>query len=98
VNADEFKKVVSDALALHWVAKAVKSEITRANNAHGEFASAHEAYGVLVEEVAEFFDHVRAKESARDKKAMARELVQIAAVAQRYAAQLDPAMDEGPSE
>lgn len=51
------------------------------------YNSAHEVYGVLVEEVAEYFDEVRAKEERRDPEKMRRELIQIAAVAVRAVAE-----------
>jgi NTP pyrophosphatase (non-canonical NTP hydrolase) len=43
----------------------------------------HECYGVLAEEVAEYFDEVRRREDSRDRAAMRKELMQIAAVALR---------------
>ena len=45
--------------------------------------SAHEAYGVLAEEMAEFFDEVRKSPRKRDDDAMRHELIQIAAMAMR---------------
>ena len=48
----------------------------------GDAASEHEVYGVLAEELAEFFESVR-----RDRPA-AGELIQIAAVAMRAAEQI----------
>lgn len=47
------------------------------------YNSAHEAYGVLAEEVDEFWDEVKKKRSKRDPAAMRAELKQIAAVAIR---------------
>ena len=61
-------------------------EALKAVAKHGEFRSAHEAYGVLVEEVAEFFDEVRKKRADRDVMAMRGELIQVAAVAVKAAA------------
>ena len=67
----------------------VDDEIERAEVNHRPYSSAHEAYGVLAEEVAEFFDEVRKKRSDRDKAAMRRELVQVAAVAIRAIVNLE---------
>lgn len=50
------------------------------------YHSPHEMYGVLCEEVAELFDEVRRKKF--DKKAARKELIQVAAVAIRGAAEL----------
>ncbi len=48
---------------------------------HGEFASLHEAYAVLLEEVDELWDEVKKKEELRDKENIRLELLQIAAMA-----------------
>lgn len=53
-----------------------------------QFNSAHEAYGVLMEEVREFEDHVFTNQQKRDVAAMRIELVQVASVAMRYAIEL----------
>lgn len=55
---------------------------------YGPFASAHEAYGVLREELEEFFEHVRQKPEKRDGVAMRAELIDIAAAALRYASEI----------
>lgn len=56
----------------------------------GDFASMHEAYGVLAEEVAEFLDAVRLRQSNPDRLHKCYlESVDIAAVALRIAAQAD---------
>jgi NTP pyrophosphatase (non-canonical NTP hydrolase) len=60
------------------------SEIKRADQ-HAPYNSAHEAYGVLAEEVDEFWDEVKKKRRDRNPEAMRDELVQIAAVAWRAA-------------
>ena len=54
----------------------------------GDFASMHEAYGVLAEEVAEFLDAVRLRQSNPDRSRKCElEGIDIAAVALRIAAQ-----------
>lgn len=59
---------------------ATQLEAERATSLHGNFNSAHEAYGVLAEEVEEFWEEVRKKREHRTQQSMAVELVQIAAV------------------
>ena len=59
----------------------VANEVSSAVKNHGYYNSAHEAYGVMCEEVREFFDEVCKKRSLRDLKNMRKELVQVAAVA-----------------
>ncbi len=66
----------------------VVEELKKVREKHGKMASAHEGFGVLYEEVWEFFDEVRKKSSKRNLKNMYKELVQIAAVAQRTAEDL----------
>lgn len=64
-------------------------EAVRAMSRHGEFASMHEAYGVLAEEVAELFDEVRRKDGDPMRlQGIRREAIQVAAVALRLAEQL----------
>lgn len=65
----------------------VEEELVAAREKHqGPIHSAHEAYGVIAEEVAEFFDQVRMRKTA--KAAMLSELVQIAAMCYRAAEDL----------
>ena len=57
-------------------------EIKSARAKHPKpFGSPHEAYGILAEEVAEFFDEVRRKRVRKSE--MKKELLQVAAVAVR---------------
>lgn len=65
----------------------VNAEIARAVAKHGpNFANAHTAYAVILEEVEEFWDLVREQDPDPDK--MIAELVQIAATAMKFAEQL----------
>jgi NTP pyrophosphatase (non-canonical NTP hydrolase) len=48
------------------------------------FRSAHEAYGVLIEEVEEVFDHVRKKPHKRNMEELEVELIQVAAMAVKF--------------
>jgi hypothetical protein len=56
-------------------------ELRAATALFGNFASVHEAYGVLMEEVAELFDEIRKKDDQRDYHNMRHEAIQIAAMA-----------------
>lgn len=58
-------------------------EAVRARAIHGPMHGAHEAYGVIFEEVAEFFDSVRADHPDRE------ELKQIAAMCMCAMVELD---------
>jgi hypothetical protein len=46
--------------ALDGILAAVRQEIVRARSKHGRFHSPHEAYAVLLEEVDELWDDVKA--------------------------------------
>ena len=68
-----------------YVADAVMRELSEemvdAQTRYGPFASSHEGYGVLMEEVAELLDAIRANRPAL----VAHEAIQVAAVALRLA-------------
>lgn len=69
-------------------ARLVMLEATRAVALHGQFRSAHEAYGVLAEEFREFEIEVFKKRAARNPEDVIHELIQIAAVCQKAAQSL----------
>ena len=56
--------------------------------AFGHYHSPHEAYGVIKEELDEFFEEVRRKHDQRDEEALFKEAIQVAATALRYAWEL----------
>ena len=62
-------------------------EFIRAPQKHGKFNSLHEGYGVLLEEVDEFWDEVKKRNP--DPVRLRGELVQIAAMALRNAIDLE---------
>jgi hypothetical protein len=61
----------------------IDREIKRAVAKHGPLRSAHEAFGVLLEEVDEFWEEVRKRTRQRNKRNTRKELIQIAAIAIR---------------
>jgi len=63
----------------------VIEQIQFADDNWPKYNSAHEAMGVLLEEVDELWDHVKVKQKRRDIGAMRKECLQIAAVAIRFA-------------
>ncbi len=60
----------------------VHDEIVRSRTIHPPHKSIHESYAIILEEVDEFWDHVKMKQEIRHNQAMLTELVQIAAVCQ----------------
>ncbi len=61
----------------------VRDESRTAKHKHPPFQSVHHAYGIILEEVDEYWDEVRKKSSIRDHASMLKELVQIAAMCVR---------------
>lgn len=61
------------------------NEYKSATNKHKAFNSAHEGWAVIMEEVDELWEEIRKKRSARDRKRMREEAIQIAAMALRFA-------------
>lgn len=79
-----------DLVALTQTSEHVLAESLRAQEKYDDFASMHEAYGVLAEEVAELFTEVCTKARDRTRQLRIREeAIQIAAVALRIAEQAD---------
>jgi len=66
----------------------VEEEAARARAMHGLFNSDHEAFAALLEKIEEIKARVWCKQVERDHAAMIRELIQIAAVAMKWAEQL----------
>ena len=61
----------------------IAAEVEDAEEMWPPLNSAHEAYGVLLEEMDEIWDHVKTKQSKRDLPAMRKEAIQVAAMAVR---------------
>lgn len=64
------------------------AEAVQGFNKWGPMHSAHEAYGVLFEEVDELWAHVKTKQKSRDLGAMRKEAIQVAAMAIRFAVEV----------
>ena len=64
----------------------VVAEAAKAQDLYGSFASAHEMWGALLEEVDELKEHVYQKQGLRNLPAMRKEAIQVAAIALRWAA------------
>lgn len=74
---DELK--IDDMLAL------VRAQIVKNENDWGPYHSAHEAYGVTLEEMDELWEHVKTKQKNRNINAMLSECLDVAACAIRFA-------------
>lgn len=74
----------------------VVEEIQKSMIKHPLFNSAHEDYGVLLEELDELWDEVKKKKSARDVKNMRAEAVQVAAMAMKFIMSMENDWKSGP--
>ena len=93
MQSDDFETYEDDHIPReeqHYdFATLVKNEIERQGTLFNRpIASMHEAYGVLLEEVDEFWDEVRKKPAARVRSDVLKELIQIAAYTSRIAVEL----------
>ena len=64
------------------------TEVRTAITSWPPFNSAHEAYGVLLEEVDELWEHVKTNQKRRDLVEMRKEAIQVAAMAIRFAVEV----------
>lgn len=71
----------SDIYKLTHTINAVRDEIERARMKHPNYHSAHEGYAVILEELDELWDEVKA-DSSKDR--MREEAIQVAATAIRF--------------
>lgn len=60
-------------------------ELVKAREKWPAFNTAHEGYGVLLEEIDELWEHVKTNQKRRDLRAMRKEAIQVAAMALRFA-------------
>lgn len=70
-------------LRLAAILKIVRSEVEEAGKLFEQHHSAHESYGVLMEEVDELWDEIKVQQHLRSYPKMAKEAVQVAAMAIR---------------
>lgn len=66
--------------AIDRVVHQVVTEVQRARSLHPKFASAHEAYAVILEELDEAWEEIKANDITRARA----EMIQVAAMAFRF--------------
>jgi len=71
---------------------AILKEFSTASLKYGKFASAHEGYAIIHEELDELWDEVKKNGATREGKLMTREAMQVAAMAMRF--MVDMGMEE----
>lgn len=68
--------------------KEIEVELARGIRLHGHFASPHEAYAVILEELDEFWDELKKKRPDRQK--LHDEMVQVGAMALKFLVEFKP--------
>jgi hypothetical protein len=68
-------------------------EMIKARNKHGPFASLHEAYAVILEELDELWEEVRKKREDRHLERVITEAIHVAATALRLACETQEKID-----
>jgi NTP pyrophosphatase (non-canonical NTP hydrolase) len=63
----------------------MKVELKKARQQHGPILSVHEGYAVILEELDEVWEEVKKKTSERNLNNLLKELIQVAAMAQKMA-------------
>ena len=63
----------------------VAKEIKKARELHGPMRSVHEGYSIILEELDEVWEEVKKKTKERDMESLLKELIQVAATAQKMA-------------
>lgn len=66
------------------VLRLVRDEVESATSKWPPMNSAHEGYGVMLEEFDELWNHVKTNQKKRDLEAMRAEAIQVAAMAVRF--------------
>lgn len=66
------------------IVRLVTHEVDKAMNKYPEMKSPHEGYAILLEEVDELWDLVKAKQDRHDLLSMRKEAIQVAAMAIRF--------------
>ncbi len=63
---------------------AVMTELETARDRFPAMSSEHEGYAIILEELDELWDEIKKSPSKRDKAALRREAIQVAAMALRF--------------
>ena len=71
-------------------AAAAWRELCRARDKHSTFNSPHEGYAVILEELDELWGEIKKKKEKRSGIKLMKEVIQVAAMAMRFASDLCP--------
>lgn len=72
--------------------KAIEAEFIRATRRFGKFASSHEGWAVIREEMDELWEEVRCKAEERDPDRLRKEAIQVGAMALRFLVDVVPTL------
>lgn len=86
ICTDEEKRQERAEIKLAWINRLVDNELRRATEKFGSFHNTHEGYAVLLKEVDELWDDIK----ANNLYSSCDEAIQVAAMAMRYLFDLMP--------
>ena len=81
---ERLQREVARAMGGHDLAVEAVAELARAQSLFPAFNSPHEGYATLLEAVDELWDEVKASKPGKDRGAMRKEAIQVAAMALRF--------------
>ena len=81
--------------SVECVIRDATNQLRVVTEAHGPFASAHEAVSIIREELDELWDEVRKKEGMRNRITLRNEAIDVAVGALRFAAQIHGEVYDG---
>ncbi len=70
--------------SIPWVMEIIEDELETATRKFGSFASAHEGYAIIREEVDELWDEIKSDKLPYSRERQLTEAKQVAAMAARY--------------
>lgn len=82
-------KYTPEEIATSAVVETLVDRVKSCGQRFGYFNNLHEVYGIMMEEVCEFFDEVRKNESQRNLDDVQDELLDVACVALRAAIEIE---------
>lgn len=82
---EAFKKLIEEERKeFYEIANEVYNEYVDAVSEYGAFASAHEGYAIIKEELEELWDEIKEKPEYTNKENLRKEALQLAAMAIRF--------------
>ena len=77
-------EIEDEELQIEQIFHSIYDELSFALNKYGSFNSAHEGYAIILEEMDELWDEIKAKQGSRDWENIEKESIQVAAMTIRF--------------